>query len=651
MAAGIFTDTSISYANIEGTSGGDTIRAAGAGATIQTYRGDDVIFLSGSSNIAYGGSGDDTVSVLAGATVFGEDGSDYIYVAAQNTSADGGAGDDYFYLDSASAVTITTGDGLDTVRINPAQGRKISAVITDWNNRDLLVNEAPDADTDYLTYSTISGGVVLADTDPNTFSITLQGVSSLSQIAGFQYRCNSTTKTLGEIFGLAVNTNSDYINLTSGDDNFTVDSNNVTINALGGNDTINIRYDGYDVSVNGGDGDDSIFGAHQAHNSNITIIGGAGNDTINLDEGNNAFFDPNGAYFDGGEGNDVIILNKITVYSDWRLSTVVGGKGDDVIRITYKSNKFRQLLYQYNAGDGNDTIFGYDVANTLQVSGGTYSTIVSGDDILVKVGEGSILLKDAASISPVIEGEYEASQPASLTVSGGVLSIGSTFDGDSIRASDYDVTKVDATSLSRGIKIWGGNAADCILGGSGNDTIHGSNGADILYGGEGADKLLGGNGNDTLYGGAGNDTLTGSNGADVFVYESGSDLITDYRADYDKIKIASGSITGSSLSGSNVILTTSGGSLTVKNGRGKNLTVIDASGRETTRKYSNSGSSAMFFSDDNFISGETNLDAIITENLAPDENVAQPQRDMLLSTSTNTSEKIMSAAAHWNAKS
>ena len=50
-----------------------------------------------------------------------------------------------------------------------------------------------------------------------------------------------------------------------------------------------------------------------------------------------------------------------------------------------------------------------------------------------------------------------------------------------------------------------------------------------------------------------------------------------------------------------------------KNGKGKKISITDASGKTSTKTYNGSvvyGSSAMLFTDDNFIGGENNLDAI-----------------------------------------
>ena len=403
-------------------------------------------------------------------------------------------------------------------------------------------------------------------------------------------------------------------------------------------------------TIYGGDGDDSI----RYHSNDGKIDGGAGNDTIAVRSDRVSVF--------GGAGDDVLNLYHYLENGTW---TINGGIGNDTmnyggieLRHYGLNKKYRyRSIYQYASGDGADIIDGFTKYDKIEITGGSYSTLVSGDDIIIRVGSGSITLKDAKNLEELnIDGELNTETdtiPAGISISGGVLSIGTAFTGNSIDLEDYSVSKAIASNLSRGISINGSSAADSIRGGSGsdtisgaagNDTIHGGNnsdvvyggagndqlygdnGADIIFGGEGNDCLSGGNGNDTLYGGAGNDTLTGGNGADIFVYESGNDLIADYRAGYDKIRLSSGTISRSSISGANVVFTIGSGTLTVRGARGRNITVIDASGRETTQKYSNRGSSALWI-DDNFIGGNT-LDKISAEKYSVEQLRATAETEM-----------------------
>ena len=125
--------------------------------------------------------------------------------------------------------------------------------------------------------------------------------------------------------------------------------------------------------------------------------------------------------------------------------------------------------------------------------------------------------------------------------------------------------------------LTGGDKADTLSGGSGNDILTGGAGNDSLNGGAGNDKLDGGKGNDSLYGGTGNDTLTGGKGYDVFVHSAGKDVVTDYTAN-DKLSFKV-EISEMTLNDSDVILKTSKGSLTVQDGKGKTLNIVDSAGK------------------------------------------------------------------------
>ena len=103
--------------------------------------------------------------------------------------------------------------------------------------------------------------------------------------------------------------------------------------------------------------------------------------------------------------------------------------------------------------------------------------------------------------------------------------------------------------------------------------------------------------------------MTGGNGNDVFVYANndGNDVITDYTANQDKIRITSGSISSSSIKGSDVVLKIGSGSITVKNGKNKSITVIDSKGKSSSKVYGSSSSNYeehWFTEDNNFLENE-----------------------------------------------
>ena len=152
----------------------------------------------------------------------------------------------------------------------------------------------------------------------------------------------------------------------------------VTIDAGDGNDTI---YNDFvtEVSIEAGTGNDYIFN----NGANATINSGAGNDTVNIDFAISVISD-------AGEGNDSIFTNASG-------NTLIGGEGNDTITLEYAD----KMLMLYTPGDGNDLIQGFKEDSTLSIASDKFSSIINGDDVIVKVGEGNITLEGAATVSPL----------------------------------------------------------------------------------------------------------------------------------------------------------------------------------------------------------------------------------------------------------
>ena len=637
--------------------GNDIIRNYGEKVTIDAGAGNDTMYSHSNGYVAFSyielGDGDDSLYTdqdeYCYATVYAGAGNDTVNGWYEYSKISGGTGSDYISIralgDGDGDNTIDGGDGDDTIKsvsgsINGGAGNdrihissSFGTTANGGNGNDIIYSYGKPNWRNLYQYANGDGNDTIYGFGTNETLHITSGSYTTSTIGNdFIVNVGSGSVVLKDVFADSYN----KIHLKNSSGTITVYNDWKTRYGTSDNDTI-YNSDNASVAIYAQDGNDSIFN----YSSYVTLIGGEGDDYISN-------FDGSSVTIDGGAGNDRISLYS-SWYSNFLKNTISGCTGNDTIYLN--SSTTVGNVYQYNSGDDNDLIYNATSYDTISIGGASYTTTTSGSDLIISVGAdarqlssaGAMTLVGAANTAVNIIGDYadETTLPAGLSLIGGVLSIGTAYTNYSIRAGDYDATKVDATALTRGIKIFGSTDDDCLAGGSGNDTIHGSNGADtifgnagndclsggngndVLYGGEGSDKLLGGNSDDTLYGGAGNDTLSGGNGRDVFVYESGNDIITDYRAGYDKIKLTSGSITRSSISGSNVILTTGSGRITVRGARGRNITVIDSSGRETTQKYSNAvyGSSAMLFSDDNFISGDTNLDAI-TEKKYPVENIS-----------------------------
>ena len=97
-----------------------------------------------------------------------------------------------------------------------------------------------------------------------------------------------------------------------------------------------------------------------------------------------------------------------------------------------------------------------------------------------------------------------------------------------------------------------------------------------IYGNSENNVIKGSKGNDTIGGGYGDDTVSLGGGADLYIYTGGNDLIQDY-ATVDTIQFET-KINSAAVDGSNLIIVTNEGEVTVKGGKGKNVSVKDTSG-------------------------------------------------------------------------
>ena len=185
--------------------------------------------------------------------------------------------------------------------------------------------------------------------------------------------CNGSDATGSSIFGGAGN---DIL------DNF---ASNVFLSGGDGLDSISTAQEQSNVTIDAGAGDDFIYNYEMA--SAISISAGDGADTID-NYGSNVTMD-------GGAGNDSIVSRETA-----DAVTVDAGAGDDYIALLKEDGS---ALINYTSGDGADTIVGFSSVASLQIGDGTgtYSIATDDDDLIVTVGDGSIILDGAASLEAV----------------------------------------------------------------------------------------------------------------------------------------------------------------------------------------------------------------------------------------------------------
>ncbi|MBR4382613.1 MAG: hypothetical protein IKP64_03550, partial [Selenomonadaceae bacterium] len=314
------------------------------------------------------------------------------------------------------------------------------------------------------------------------------------------------------------------------------------------------------LSISAGAGADSIF----ANVGNDTINGGAGNDILYGEAGNDAVRgDAGNDSLNGGTGND----------------TLTGGDGKNVF--IFGKNSGNDVITDYTSGQDKIKLLDGEIT----------SSSISGSDVVLQMGlSDTIKIKGGKDQKiTVIDGDGKETTKVYNNSGGGgsTISGGKTLKVTKTKVTlDSSYANADASAMKSAVNITGNAAANSILGGKGKDTLYGGDGNDTLLGKAGNDKIYGQNGDDFLWGESGNDTLFGGTGNDVFIYSAGKDVIADFTVG-DKISLGA-AISKSSVKGSDVILTIGSGTLTVKDGKGKSLSLIDKTGKESSTIFGGS---------------------------------------------------------------
>ena len=299
-----------------------------------------------------------------------------------------------------------------------------------------------------------------------------------------------------------------------------------------GADTIFFREKDFQVTVDGGDGPDSVF-----------VQGGLASDAFTVDSNGSDLVIGLAAsqltvestvesiVFNQGNGDDTVTLGDLSAagLTELRFN---GENGDDLIDFS-ASSQLGDVVLLADGGAGNDTILG-SASSELLIGGEGDDAISGGDgDDTLQGGEGADLL-NGQSGNDSLEGgagnDVITGGDGDDSAMGGADN--DTIDGgdgaDTLRGNFGDDLLIGSFGDD---SLAGGLGRDALVGGADDDKLDGGNNDDTLIGNSGNDRLIGNQGNDFMRGGSGNDTLNGGDGNDILNGSEGDDLIGGFDGD------------------------------------------------------------------------------------------------------------------------
>ena len=266
------------------------------------------------------------------------------------------------------------------------------------------------------------------------------------------------------------------------------------------------------------------------------------------------------------------------------------------------------VIEEANMGSGNDTVTGNSADNSIRSGAGNDEVSAGEGNDTIIAGEGNDSIEGGAGNDQIWAGSGDLGNDEMNGGAGDDVMGGGAGD-DTINGDDGDDTVFggagdDNLNGMEGLDvIWAGGGIDVVDGGTQNDILGGGDGSDTLQGGAGNDQIFAGvdgssdqvsgeAGNDTLFGGSGDDTLTGGVGDDeifgggdndviVFAAGHGDDSVGGFESLGDNtLDLSAIGLTGMgdlniSQSGSDVLIDTTEGTITLWNTEVSDITASD----------------------------------------------------------------------------
>lgn len=377
--------------NIVGTSSNDYITNNVDRATISAGKGNDTLENKASNALFKYSGGNDSIS--------GFDDTSTLQVATGTmNSVITTNGSDYFVAIGKNVVTLDGAAALNKVSVVNPKGKAINFTI----DPGIFGTSGDDEIRNYVYGATISAG---------------NGDDTIEN-----YRASSVSIS-GGAGNDKISNDSQYGKIYGGADDDSIKNSGSDASVFGDNGDDTIENSGWGVSVFGGNGDDVII-----NKSSATIDGGAGDDyiyayrygavTVDGGAGNDKIFGSTSSdSLVGGAGNDVL-------YGKEGNDTLWGGAGNDSLYGNGGNEVNSQSdVFVYKPGEGTDTIFDYDVWDTLMIlkadgsEGGTFTKATFKNNTLTLAinGGGTVIFDDVKS------GENININGVTHTISGGTL--------------------------------------------------------------------------------------------------------------------------------------------------------------------------------------------------------------------------------------
>jgi Ca2+-binding RTX toxin-like protein len=400
----------------------------------------------------------------------------------------GSVGSDTFtyshFNDAAAGETVDGGGGLDTISVtagNDLTHETIANVEALSVSNALAIVTAAQA----LGFQTISANGALGTT-VDRLTIAVHGaLADLSTLDLLDFGGEDIVTVTGSSAADSITLPYAAVTVNAGDGDDTIatarDSrgNGSIVHGEGGNDTI--TYTGVSMTLDGGAGSDTLYG--DTTYSEVDIDLAAADQTIGINDFTSGIVE-DGVTATGFENVD---------WSDEQVESLVlkGTTGANIVR----------------GGSGSDVIDGRGGGDTI--SGGGANDIITyhSNDVLLDGGS-SDLAEDTL-------------------VAGGVnvdLNASDQTAGDSVMVTGFE--SVDERTATRSITLKGSDSyRSGLIAGTGNDVITAGAAGAFISALAGNDRIIGGAGDDIIYGGDGKDVMSGGGGNDVF-YETGSEYVS-----------------------------------------------------------------------------------------------------------------------------